>query len=553
MTVIKNRQDKMVPARTQNSWRVCIEYKKLNQVTRKDHFPLPFIDQVLEKLAGKSHFCFLDGFSSYMQIHIAHVDQHKTTFTCPFGTFEYTWMSFRLCNTPSTFQRCMISIFSNLLEDCMEVFMDDFTIYVESFEVYLNNLSKVLCRCIDSNLVLNFEKCHFMVTEGIVLGHLVSARGIEVDKAKIDVISSLPNPASMREVRSFLGHAGFYRRILQDFSKIALPLSKLLQKDADFIFDQSCVDAFQELKRRLMSVPKLQAPNWELLFELMCDTSNSALEAVLGQCVSKQLDIITYASQTMDAAQVNYTTTEKELLAIVFALDKFRSYLLGSKIVVFSDHVALKYLLKKPGAKPRLIRWMLLLQEFNVEIRDKKGAENVVADHLRLSNWRRCLIVEGISCCKSNWNRKSQLEIETKSRAVLAKDDSAWLTLRREVIPIETETFSDYMKTNSKQAFLHVSIREAPDRTRNITIAAIPFHFDEPNFPTHIFVPRDFKEYPVDRVGTGPKTQCVKCRLALDIDGSDTDSTELYPARSRLCTDLDTHGHDMVGLDSVSD
>ncbi|RDY08510.1 Retrovirus-related Pol polyprotein, partial [Mucuna pruriens] len=314
MTVMKNQHDELVPMRIQNSWRVCIDYRRLNQATRKDHFPLPFIDQMLEKIAGKSHYCFLDGFSGYMQIHIAPEDQHKTTFTCPFGTFAYTRMPFGLCNAPSTFQRCMMSIFSDLLQDCMEVFMDDFTVYADSFEACLNNLSKVLKRCIDTNLVLNFEKCHFMVTEGIVLGHLVSNRGIEVDKAKIDIITSLPNPASVREVRSFLGHAG----------------------------------------------------------------------AVLGQRarVGQPVHVIAYASKTMDSAQQNYTTTEKELLAIVFALDKFRSYLLGSKIVVFSDHAALRYLLKKPDAKPRLIRWMLLLQEFDLEIRDKKGAENSVADHL---------------------------------------------------------------------------------------------------------------------------------------------------------------------------
>ncbi|RDX80258.1 Retrovirus-related Pol polyprotein from transposon 17.6, partial [Mucuna pruriens] len=196
--------------------------------TRKDHFPLPFIDQMLEKLAGKSHYCFLDGFSSYMQIHIAPVDQHKTTFTCPFGTFVYTHMPFGLCNAPSTFQRCMMSIFSDLLQDCIEVFMDDFTVYADSFEACLSNLSKVLKRCIDTNLVLNFEKCHFMVTEGIVLEHLVSNRGIEVDKAKIDIITSLQNPASVREVRSLLGHAGFYKRFIKNFSILALPLSKLL-------------------------------------------------------------------------------------------------------------------------------------------------------------------------------------------------------------------------------------------------------------------------------------------------------------------------------------
>ncbi|RDX63881.1 Retrovirus-related Pol polyprotein from transposon 17.6, partial [Mucuna pruriens] len=347
MTVIKNQQDELVPTRIQNSWRVCIDYRILNQATCEDHFPLPFIDQILEKLSGKSHYCFLDGFLGYMQIHIAPEDQHKTTFTCPFGTFAYTRMPFGLCNAPSTFQRCMTSIFSDLLQECMEVFMDDFTMYADSFEACLGNLSK-----------------------GIVLGHLVFNKGIEVDKSKIDIISSLPNPTYVREVRSFLGHVGYYRRFIKNFSKLALPLSRLLQKDVEFKFNQPCIKAFQELKNRLTSTPILQAPNWDLPFELMCDASNSALGAVLGQRAG--------VGQLVH----NYTTIEKELLAIVFALDKFRAYLIDSRIIMFSNNAALRYLLKKPDAKPRQIRWMLLLQEFNIEIRDKKGAENSIAYHL---------------------------------------------------------------------------------------------------------------------------------------------------------------------------
>ncbi|RDX87946.1 Retrovirus-related Pol polyprotein from transposon 17.6, partial [Mucuna pruriens] len=226
------------------------------------------------------------------------------------------------------------------------------------------------------------NKCHFMVTEGIILGHLVSNRGIEVDKAKIDIIASLSHPAFVREVRSFLGNAGFYKRFIQNFSKIALPLSKLLQQDVEFVFDQPCIEAFQELKKRLTTTPIFQAPDWELPFELMCDPSNLALGAILGQQVGKHSHVIAYASCTLDSTQANYTTTKKELLAFVFALDKFRSYLLGSKIVIFSGHVAFKFLLKKPDAKLRLIRWMLLLQEFDIKIRDKSDVENLVVGHL---------------------------------------------------------------------------------------------------------------------------------------------------------------------------
>ncbi|XP_031120199.1 uncharacterized protein LOC116023344 [Ipomoea triloba] len=206
--------------------------------------------------------------------------------------------------------------------------------------------------------------------------------GIEVDKAKIEVISKLPPPTSVKEVRSFLGHAGFYRRFIKDFSKICRPMCNLLAKDVVFKFDDECLSAFNFLKEKLTSAPILAAPNWEHPFEIMCDASDYAIGAVLGHKINKLPYVIHYASKTLDNAQVNYTTTEKELLAIVFALEKFRSYLIGSKVIVYSDHSALKFLLAKKDAKPRLIRWILLLQEFDLTIKDKKGCENVVADHL---------------------------------------------------------------------------------------------------------------------------------------------------------------------------
>ncbi|CAL8988482.1 unnamed protein product, partial [Prunus brigantina] len=270
VTVVKNEENELVPTRIQTGWRVCIDYRKLNATTRKDHFPLPFIDQMLERLAGHSFYCFLDGYSGYNQIVIAPHDQEKTTFTCPFGTFAYRRMPFGLCNAPATFQRCMIST----------------------------------------------------------------------------------------------------------------PMCRLLQKDVPFVFDDECEKAFDHLKELLTSAPIIVPPDWSLPFELMCNASDYALGVVLGQRKDKKPHVIYYASRTLNDAQLNYSTTEKELLAVVFALDKFRSYLLGTKVIIYSDHAALKYLLTKKEAKPRLIRWMLLLQEFDMEIRDKRGCENVVADHL---------------------------------------------------------------------------------------------------------------------------------------------------------------------------
>ncbi|KAM1593628.1 hypothetical protein ACFX10_000128 [Malus domestica] len=382
VTVVKNEANELVPTRVQNSWRVCTDYRKINNTTRKDHFPVPFIDQMLERLAGHSHYCFLDGYSGYNQIAVAPEDQEKTTFTCPFGTFAYRRMSFGLCNAPATFQRCMVSIFSDMIEKIIEVFMDDFSVYGDSFDTCLHNLSLVLKRCQETNLVLNWEKCHFMVSHGLVLGHIISEKGIKVDKSKAELVSSLPLPTTVREVRSFLGHAGFYRRFMKDFSKISRPLCRLLQKDVSFDMNKECVVAFNKLKELLSTAPVIMPPDWSLPFELMCDASDYAVRAVLGQRVNKVPYVIYYASRTLNDAQLNYSTTEKEFLAVVFALEKFRSYLIGTKIIVFSDHAALKYLLTKKDAKPRLIRWILLVQEFDLEIKDKKGSENVVADHL---------------------------------------------------------------------------------------------------------------------------------------------------------------------------
>ncbi|KAK1411652.1 hypothetical protein QVD17_38209 [Tagetes erecta] len=233
-------------------------------------------------------------------------------------------MPFGLCNAPATFQRCMVAIFHDMIKDSMEVFMEDFSVFGSSFDHCLRNLERMLARCEETNLVLNWEKCHFMVREGIVLGHRISQAGLRLIEL----------------------------RFIKDFSKIARPMTKLLEKDAPFEFDESCVRAFEVLKDKLVNALIMVAPDWALPFELMCDASDYAVGAVLGQRKDKHFHPIYYASRTLNAAQEHYTTTEKE------------------------------YLFSKKDAKPRLIRWILLLQEFDIEIRDKKGAENVAADHL---------------------------------------------------------------------------------------------------------------------------------------------------------------------------
>nr|GEX12036.1 reverse transcriptase domain-containing protein [Tanacetum cinerariifolium] len=253
-------------------WRVCIDYQKLNEATRKDHFSLPFVDQMLERFVGNEYYCFLDGFSGYFQIPIDPKDQGKTTFTCPYGTFAYRRMPFGLLNAPGTFQRCIMAIFHDMIEKTMEDFMDDFLVFRNSFETHLSHLEKMLKRCEDTNLCLNWDKSHFMVKEGIVLGHKISKNGIKVDKAKVDVIDKLPHPTTV-------------------------------------------------------------------------------MGMVLGQRQEKHFRPIHYASKIMTKAESNYTTKDKEMLAVVYAFKKFRSYPIMNKSIVYTNHSALKHLFAKKDSK----------------------------------------------------------------------------------------------------------------------------------------------------------------------------------------------------------
>nr|GEW52083.1 reverse transcriptase domain-containing protein [Tanacetum cinerariifolium] len=274
-------------------------------------YPISDSPWMLERLVGNELYCFLDGFSG-------------------------------------TFQRCMMAIFHDMIEQTMEVFMDDFSVFENSFSTCLTNLEKMLKRFEDTKLALNWEKSHFMVKEVIVLGHKISKKGIEVDKAKIEVISKLPHPTTVKGIRSFLGHAGFYRRFIKDFSKISRPMTHLLKKNAPFVFFNDCIQAFRTLKENLTEAPILIALDWDQSFELMCDASDFAIEAVLGQRIEKHFRPIHYASKTMTEAESNYTTTEKEMLAVVYAFEKF---------------------------------------QFNFKVVDTKGAKNYAADHLsRLEN-----------------------------------------------------------------------------------------------------------------------------------------------------------------------
>jgi hypothetical protein len=264
--------------------------------------------------------------------------------------------------------------------------LHDFSVYGKTFVDCLANIDKVLTRCAEVDLVLNWEKCHFMIKQGIVLRHVISERGIEVDKAKVETVEQPPPATNVKSLRSFLGHARFYRRFIKDISKITKPLTQLLQKDVAFDLYEKCLAAFRTMKSALVSAPIIQPPDWSQPFEIMSDASDYTVGAVLGQRKEGRVRAVYYAGKTLSEAQLNYATMEKEFLAVVFAFEKFRSYIVNSKVIVYTDHATIKYLLAKKDAKPRLIRWILLLQEFDVKICEKKGVENVVADHLSRVN-----------------------------------------------------------------------------------------------------------------------------------------------------------------------
>ena len=362
--------------------RVCQDFRKLNAATKKDHYPLPFIDMVLDHVAGQECFSFLDGFSGYNQVFIRIGDQLKTTFTTDWGTYAFNRMPFGLCNAPGTFQRLMMDIFRDFLKHFLEVFIDDFAVFSKWHE-HLDCLRRTFQRCRETQLKLHPGKCFFGLISGLLLGHVISRRGIEVDLGKVRVMLALLPPKNLRELRGFLGCVGYNRWFIEGYARVSSPLTELLRKEAEYLWTDIRQEAFEELKRRLVTAPILSPPDWTKEFHVTLDASGWCLGAILWQADDENREKpIYYASRQMSPAERNYTTTEREALAVIYACKKFRHYLLGYQVIFHTDHDSLKYLVNKPDLSGRLARWILLLQEFNYRVVVKPGKTNSNADFL---------------------------------------------------------------------------------------------------------------------------------------------------------------------------
>ncbi|CAM6094694.1 unnamed protein product [Calypogeia fissa] len=344
--------------------RICQDFRKLNDATLKDFYPLPF----------------LDGYFGYNQIWIKKEDQQKTAFTTEWGIFAFRRMPFGLCNAPGMFQRLMMNVFHDYLRRFLEIFIDDFAVFGKVVD-HARYLKLTFQRCREVGLRLHPGKCFFGVNEGILLGHKISKQGIKVDQEKVAIWLAIGFPKTLKEVRAFLGCVGYYRRFIKDYAKKALPLTEMLKRGVEVESNPDRVQAFETLKEALTQAPVLITPLWGNDFHVYVDGSGFCIGVVLSQLDEDGRDHpIYFASRQMSAPEKNYSGTDREALGVIYACKKFRHYLLGYKVIFHTDHNSLKYMVNKPDLTGRIARWMLLLQEFNYEVVVRPGKGHANAD-----------------------------------------------------------------------------------------------------------------------------------------------------------------------------
>jgi hypothetical protein len=384
----------MVPKKD-GTTRVCIDYRKLNEQTTKDTYPLPLMEELLERIAGCESYTTLDLNQGYHQIPMDEESIPKTAFTCKYGTYEYTVMPFGLTNAPATFQRAMDNILDpHIRQGKTHVYLDDVCIGSTKQGDHEKDVRNICQTLSQHNLKIKPSKCTFNQTRVQFLGHIVDKQGIHVDPSKTSAYISWGTPKTTRDVRSFLGAVGYYRRFIPGFAEPTAKLTPLLKKNAKFQWKPEHQEAMEQLKHAMTNPPVLKPPDFTKPFLVVTDASDYAIGGALMQIHDNKEHPIRYWSRTLQPAERNYSTTDKEALAVVQCFKQFRCYLLGAKVILFTDHQALKYVLTAPRPTGRIARWITTLLEYDYEIRHRPGNKNLLADSLSRDPSLRAVIVD---------------------------------------------------------------------------------------------------------------------------------------------------------------
>ena len=373
------------------SVRLCADYRKINDVTTKDAFPLPKISDCLDAVSGSVYFSTLDLTSGYNQVPVAEEDIPKTAFVTKYGLFECPYMPFGLSNAPATFQRVMELALQGLQWSTCLIYIDDIIVFGGNIDEHLSRVRGVLERLRSANLKIKAEKCHLLEKEVLFLGHVLSGDGVKPSPTNVDRILSWNPPKSTKQVRQFLGMATYYRRFIKEFAKLATPLSKLTSKNVKFYWNEECQRAFEDLKAALTGPDIMAYPLNDGEFVLDTDACDTAVGAVLSQVQNGQERVVAYASRVLNKAERNYCVTDKELLAVKHFIEYFYQYLAGRHFLVRTDHQPLKWLFSLKAPRGRIARWLLILSGYNFSIEYRKGVKHGNADAMsRCPNPKDC-------------------------------------------------------------------------------------------------------------------------------------------------------------------
>lgn len=377
------------------SVRFCVDYRKLNQVTKRDAYPLPYVTNILDRLRDARVLSTIDIKSAYWQVAVAAESREKTAFTVPNrGLFQFKRMPFGLHNAPATWQRLIDEVLGADLEPYVFVYLDDIIVVSSDFRTHIQTLNSVLERLSKANLTLNWEKSQFCRPELRYLGYVVNQKGLLVDPQKIEAIMKFPTPKTVKQVRQFIGLASWYRRFVPHFSTLIAPLSALTKKKQRWVWGKEQDEAVTSVKEKLIAAPVLSCPDFTKPFFLQTDASKTGLGAILYQAFEEGEKPVAYASRSLNSAERKYSVTEQECLAVLWAVQKFRPYLEGTRFTVVTDHQALKWLHNLRDPQGRLARWALQLQEYDFEILHRPGRQNAAADALSRAHEEELAAIE---------------------------------------------------------------------------------------------------------------------------------------------------------------